>query len=133
MRLLSIILQFLANPLVANSVMSKPELLYFNFAGRAEAFRTLFHIGGVDFEDTRFSGKDWPSIKPTTPLGSVPVLKIDGLEYCQSVSLARYAAKLAGWYPEAPLDALKCDMIAESTNELTTKFPKVRSKDIYLL
>jgi glutathione S-transferase len=106
-------------------MMPKQELLYFGFPGRAEAIRTLFHIGGIDFDDTRFKGADWPTIKPTTPLGSVPVLRYQGRQYCQSVSIARYAAKLAGWYPVGELDALTCDMVAESINELSTKSPRV--------
>jgi len=53
-------------------------------AGRAETIRILLHAAGVDFEDTRFSGPEWPEIKPTTPLGFVPVLKVDDVPYCQS-------------------------------------------------
>lgn len=105
--------------------MSKPELVYFDAEGRAEPIRILFHIAGKEYDDTRFAGKDWPNIKPTTPLGSVPVLKVDGEQHCQSVSLNRYAAKLAGWYPSDELQALKCDMVAESINELTSAAPKV--------
>lgn len=60
------------------------ELLYFQGAGRAETIRIMLHAAGVDFKDTRFSGPEWPEIKPTTPLGSVPVLKIDNVQYCQS-------------------------------------------------
>lgn len=106
--------------------MPSHEVVYFDFTGRAEPIRILFHIAGVDFEDTRFKGADWPTIKPTTPLGQVPVVKIDGNQYCQSIALARYAAKLAGWYPSDPLDALKSDEAAESLNELMSKAPKVR-------
>eukprot|EP00980_Cylindrotheca_fusiformis_P008448 scaffold1786_cov138-Cylindrotheca_fusiformis.AAC.6 len=106
--------------------MSKPELLYFDFAGRGEPVRILFHIAGVDYTDTRV-GKEWPTIKPTTPLGFMPVLKVGDTQYCQSVSLARYAAKLAGWYPADDLEALKCDMVAESINEVMDKAPM--SKD----
>jgi glutathione S-transferase len=109
-------------------IMSKPELLYFDGPGRAEPIRILFHIAGVDYNDARFPGKDWPTVKGTTPLGFVPVLKVDDKEYCQSVSLTRYAAKLAGWYPASELEALKCDMIAESINEVTSKAPRVGSQ-----
>ena len=100
------------------------EILYFDGAGRAETIRIALFAGGVDFTDTRFSGKEWPAIKPTTPLGSVPVLKVDGVAHCQSVALARYAGKLGGFYPEDPVQALIVDEAIESLNELMALAPK---------
>mmetsp|Transcript_27151 Transcript_27151/g.40103 ORF Transcript_27151/g.40103 Transcript_27151/m.40103 type:complete len:207 (-) Transcript_27151:147-767(-) len=107
------------------STNRKHELLYFDGPGRAETIRICLHAGGVDFTDTRFQGKDWPSIKPTTPLGSVPVLKVDGVSHCQSVSLARYAGKLGGFYPlENHLEALIVDEAMDSMNELMAAAPQ---------
>lgn len=103
---------------------SQHELLYFDGEGRAETIRICLHAGGVNFTDTRFAGKDWPAIKPTTPLGSVPVLKVDGNSHCQSVALARYAGKLGGFYPTDPLQALIVDEAIESLNELMAVAPK---------
>ena len=104
--------------------MTVHELLYFDGAGRAETIRICLHAGGVDFADTRFAGGDWPTIKPTTPLGSVPVLKVDGVPHCQSVALARYAGRLGGFYPDDPLQALAVDEAVESLNELMGLAPK---------
>ena len=103
------------------------ELIYFGAKGRGEAIRVMLHAAGVEWKDTRFKYSDWADIKPTTPLGSVPVLKIDGKTYCQSLSLLRYAGKLAGFYPEDPLEALKVDQALDSINELVSKAP--HSKD----
>lgn len=103
------------------------EVLYFDGAGRAEITRILLHMGGVEFTDTRFKFPEWPDIKPTTPLGSVPVLKIDGKPHVQSTAMARYASKLAGRYPDDPVEALIVDEILETCNELMSKAPK--SKD----
>ena len=61
------------------------ELTYFDAAGRAEAIRVMLHAAGVEFKDTRFKGPEWPTIKPTTPLGVVPTLQIDDVTYCQSL------------------------------------------------
>jgi glutathione S-transferase len=59
--------------------MSKPRLIYFDFAGsRGEECRIALHLAGVDFEDVRIAGTDWPAIKPTTPYGSMPILEIAG-------------------------------------------------------
>ena len=65
--------------------MTTYELSYFNGAGRAESIRVMLHAAGIDFKDNRFSGPEWPAIKPTTPLGAVPTLKIDDVTYCQSL------------------------------------------------
>ncbi|KAL3915574.1 MAG: hypothetical protein SGILL_005584, partial [Bacillariaceae sp.] len=98
--------------------------IYFDGAGRAEAVRILLHIADADWKDTRFPGAEWPTVKPTTPLGSVPVLKIDGVPYCQTTALMRYAATLAKWYPEDPVERLIVDSVMESLNELMAKAPK---------
>lgn len=107
--------------------MPEHELIYFDGPGRAETIRICLHAAGVDFTDTRFTGKEWPAIKPTTPLGSVPVLKVDGIAHCQSVALARYAGKLGGFYPGDPLAAMVVDEVTETLNELMSVAPK--SKD----
>ena len=106
--------------------MPSHERLYFDAAGRAEIIRICLSIAKVDWKDTRFQFKDWPTIKPTTPLGSAPILKIDNVDHVQSMALARYAARLAGLYPEEnPLDALVIDEVMDSVNELISKIPRV--------
>lgn len=102
----------------------KHSLLYFDGAGRAEAIRILLTAAGVDWEDKRFAFAEWKELKATTPLGSVPVLTIDDVQHVQSVALARYAARLAKWYPEDPLEALCVDEVMETLNELSSDAPK---------
>lgn len=87
----------------------------------------MLHASGLEWKDTRISFSDWPEIKPTTPLGVVPLLKIDGNTYLQSLALLRYAGKQAGFYPEDPLEALKVDQAMDSVNEMTSQAP--RSED----
>ena len=105
--------------------MPSHELVYFDLTGRGEAIRILLSAAGVDFKDTRYTFAQWPEIKPTIPLGQLPVLKIDGKDYVQSIALTRYAGKLAGWYPSDPLAALKCDEAAETMSEMMAKIPHV--------
>jgi prostaglandin-H2 D-isomerase / glutathione transferase len=101
------------------------ELKYFQGPGRAEPIRIMLHAAGVDFLDTRFGYADWQAVKPTTPLGSVPVLTIDGTTFCQSVSLQRYAAKLADFYPtEDHKAALIVDEVMDVINEVMDKCPQ---------
>lgn len=59
--------------------MSKPRLTYFDFAGsRGEECRIALHLAGVDFDDVRVKGADWPALKPRMPFGAMPVLEIPG-------------------------------------------------------
>lgn len=107
--------------------MSTPpshELLYFDLPGRAEAIRVMLHAAGIPFEDKRFGFKDWPELKPSTPLGSVPTLKIGATTYCQSFALARYAAKKAGYYPEDAMEALKVDEMMDTINDISSSAPR---------
>lgn len=107
--------------------MTTHELLYFDGAGRAETIRICLFAADIPFTDTRITGSDWPSLKPTTPLGTIPVLTIDGVQHAQSVALARYAGKLGGFYPEDPIQALCVDEAVDTMNELMALAPK--SKD----
>ena len=53
--------------------MSKPRLIYFDFAGsRGEECRIALHLAGVDFDDVRIPIAEWPELKPQTPFGSLP-------------------------------------------------------------
>ncbi|CAH1101308.1 unnamed protein product [Psylliodes chrysocephalus] len=70
------------------------KLIYFNFTGRGEPIRMLLTYGGIPFEDIRFEVDEWPKIKPTTPLGQVPILEIDGKSYTQTIPLCRYLGRL---------------------------------------
>lgn len=59
--------------------MTKPKLTYFDApASRGEECRLALHLAGVDFEDNRVKGVDWPALKPTTPFGSMPVFEVPG-------------------------------------------------------
>lgn len=119
---------FLLSPVLATSPRQH-SLLYFDSPGRAQVIRICLTLAGVDWHDERLAYSDWATIKPTTPLGSVPVLTIDGVPHVQSVALARYAGRLAGWYPADPWQALVVDEVMESLNELMSKTPRSADPD----
>jgi len=59
--------------------MTKPKLTYFDAPmSRGEECRLALHVAGVDFEDHRVKREEWPTVKPTTPFGSMPVYELPG-------------------------------------------------------
>ncbi len=102
--------------------MDKLKLTYFDFSGgRAEPARLALHLGGIPFEDYRFGPADFAAVKKTTPLGQVPTLHINDLQVTQSDAITRYAGKLAGLYPESPLQALLCDEVMGALEDVVNK------------
>ena len=52
---------------------------------------------GVEYEDKRLAAPfdeagaaAWQAVKPTTPFGQLPMLAVDGVVVCQSMTVARY-------------------------------------------
>ena len=53
-----------------------PETLtYFNLGARALAIRLAYQYGNITYNDKRFEFSEWPAVKPTTPLGQLPLLE----------------------------------------------------------
>lgn len=115
--------------------MTVHEVVYFNAPGRAEATRVCLFIASqkegsdVEFKDTRIEGKDWPELKQSTPLGSMPLLKTNGFTHVQSLSMARYAAKLADMYPADPIQALYVDEVMETINDMISAIPSSEDEE----
>jgi glutathione S-transferase len=92
--------------------MPQLKLSYFDFhGGRAEPARLAFVVGGVAFEDHRFTFPEFAEVRKATPFGQVPVLSVDGVQVTQCDAITRYAGKLAGLYPTDPYQALLCDEV----------------------
>ncbi|WPC66056.1 glutathione S-transferase family protein [Rhodoferax ferrireducens] len=102
--------------------MPKLKLTYFDFhGGRAEPVRLALHIGGVAFEDHRFTSAEFAEVRKSTPFGQVPILTVDGVQVTQSDSILRYAGKLAGLYPTDAFQALLCDEVMYVVEEASVK------------
>eukprot|EP00040_Diaphanoeca_grandis_P020326 m.108116 g.108116 ORF g.108116 m.108116 type:complete len:222 (+) comp27848_c0_seq1:117-782(+) len=78
-----------------------PELVYFNGPGRANLTRLAFHVGGVEFKDTRIA--NWPEVKadptsvPAQLFGCMPAIKHGEHLVGESLATALYAAELGLW------------------------------------
>jgi prostaglandin-H2 D-isomerase / glutathione transferase len=102
--------------------MPQLQLSYFDFhGGRGEPIRLALAIGGVAFEDHRFTFPEFAELRKTTPFGQVPVMHVDGVQVTQSDALLRYAGKLSNLYPTDPLQALLCDEVAYVVEEASVK------------
>lgn len=102
--------------------MPQLKLNYFDFhGGRAEPARIALHLGGIAFEDHRFSFAEFAEFRKRTPFGQVPTLEVDGVHVTQCDAINRYAGKLAGLYPTDPLQALFCDEVMYVVEEASVR------------
>ena len=102
--------------------MTQLKLTYFDFhGGRAEPARLAMAIGGVAFEDHRFSFPEFADVRKTTPFGQVPTLQVDGVQVTQCDAITRYVGKLAGLYPTDAYQALLCDEVMYVVEEASVK------------
>lgn len=102
--------------------MAQLKLSYFDMhGGRGEPARLALAIGGIAFEDHRFSFPEFAEVKKTAPFGQVPVLHVDGVQVTQCDAINRYVGKLAGLYPTDPYQALLCDEVMFVVEEANVK------------
>lgn len=109
-----------------------PKLTYFNVVGRAFGLRiALFKAFGKDgWVDERIEFKQWAAMKPTTPLGSLPILTLDeGAVRTQTDALTRWAGKKSGLYPSNDEDALIVDEVITTSFEALNKTPSSKDEE----
>lgn len=97
------------------------ELTYFDSPGRAEPIRIALHIAGLAFTDRRLKFPEFAELRASGafPLGSVPVLRVDGVQVIQTGAILRYVARSAApsLYPSEPRAALDVDSVLDSFND----------------
>ncbi|XP_035670543.1 hematopoietic prostaglandin D synthase-like [Branchiostoma floridae] len=99
----------------------KYKLTYFDVRARAEPTRLLFAAAGVEYEDVRVQRQDWEALKPTTPMGQLPLLEVDGVTLCQSMSIARFVARETGMDGMTRLERAQADAFVDELEELVPK------------
>jgi glutathione S-transferase len=100
--------------------MTKPKLTYFDApASRGEECRLALHLSGVDFEDVRVKGPDWPGIKPTTPFGALPTFEVPGKPVlAQSNAILVYIGRTWGMHPKDDFEAARHEMMMGHVEDL---------------
>lgn len=105
------------------------ELIYFALRGRGEMIRLLFHATKIQFKDTQIDPSNWGSMKPTMPLGQLPVLveTVDGVkhEIPQSLAIMRHLARRHGLYGSNEEERLRIDIASDTIAEWRAKFGMV--------
>ncbi|XP_076809007.1 glutathione S-transferase 1-like [Clavelina lepadiformis] len=99
------------------------KFCYFNARGFGEMSRLLFAQAGVEYEDERYSGEEWPKHKPTMLFGQMPVLFVDGEQIAHSRAAFRYLAREFKLDGGNSLNAAKVDMWTEVLFEAISKLP----------
>ena len=108
------------------------KLTYFDHTwGRALAIRIALRISQAKFEDKRIRFPEFLKLRTSegqsdeVPLGFLPIVELpSGQISSQSMSIARWAGKVAGIYPLEDFDAaLLVDEVMESVLEITDNIP----------
>jgi len=104
-------------------MVHKYKLTYFGIRYRAEPARLIFAYAGVDYEDRRIEGAEWPALKPKTPFGSLPTLEIDGrkVTLAQSKAIARYLGNEFNLIPKDHILAAKADSLVDGHADVFEK------------
>jgi len=110
--------------------LPKISLHYFDQPGRAEAIRLVLHIGGIPFEDVRFSSAEWPAIKPTTPFGNCPWIEVDGKRLAQSNAILLFVGRLTNLLPICPFEEAKVMELLEAVEDVVHMLaPSLQERD----
>jgi hypothetical protein len=102
---------------------TKYNLKYFGLPALGEPVRMMLHLGKFDWDDEIVTGETWPSLKPNTKWGQVPVLTSpEGKEMTQSTAIVRYLGKkvsIDGEFPDhsdcLPIRSPSCGLYALAT------------------
>uniref|UniRef100_A0A6P7GZZ4 glutathione transferase n=1 Tax=Diabrotica virgifera virgifera TaxID=50390 RepID=A0A6P7GZZ4_DIAVI len=94
------------------------KLIYFDVPGKGEAIRMILSYGEIPFEDKRIQMGDWPKLKPTTPLGQLPLLEVDGKAIPQSTAICRYLASIVKLDGKDARENLALDVALETLFDL---------------
>lgn len=74
----------------------------------------------MEYEDDRMPREQWPTVKPTTPYGSLPTFFVDDQEFAQSIAMLRYVGKLGGMYPKDDVDAMFVDEVIDTLGDFSS-------------
>jgi len=100
--------------------MTRPRLIYFDApVSRGEECRLALHLAGIDFEDVRIKGADWPALKAQTPYGGLPVLELPGHPpLAQSNAILVLIGRRHGMHPADEFEAARHEGMMQHVEDL---------------
>ena len=110
---------------------SSPQIAFHYFHGRGigETVRLMCVVGGLEFEDKRYTMEEFRGAAATraaTPFGQFPALCVDGVWLGQTITLARTCARLGGLYPSGAVAQGVSDMIVDQTQDIHSSLTKLQ-------
>lgn len=97
------------------------KLTYFDSRGRAEPIRYIFAQAGVEYEDIRIKGEDFPKLKESTPFGQLPMLEVDGKKLGGSGPIIRLLAERFGLAGSNDVENAELDSFQDFLNDFSSK------------
>jgi len=94
------------------------KLIYFPVRGRGEHIKYILAQAAVPHESVVMAFADWAKFKPTTPMGGLPILEIDGKPLAQACSISRYLAEQYGLTGKNAVEKAYADMLCEGVADL---------------
>jgi glutathione S-transferase len=78
-----------------------------------------FVVAGVEFEDNRLAPGAWPSLKPSTPFGALPILELEGKPaLSQSNAILTHIGRRYDLLPRDEWEATRLQSLMEAAEEL---------------
>jgi len=78
-----------------------------------------FVVAGVEFEDNRIASSAWPSLKPNTPFGALPILEVEGKPaVSQANAILAYIGRKYELLPRDEWEGLRLQSLMEAAEEL---------------
>src|SRR5512134_2864059 len=105
---------------ISSPAMNKPRLIYFDApVSRGEECRLALHVAGIDFEDVRIKGADWPALKGQTPYGGLPVLELPGKPpLAHSNAILVLIGRRHGLHPADDFEAARHEGVMQHVEDL---------------
>uniref|UniRef100_V5GZQ6 glutathione transferase n=1 Tax=Anoplophora glabripennis TaxID=217634 RepID=V5GZQ6_ANOGL len=97
------------------------KLTYFDITALGEPIRFLLSYGGMEFEDNRIQKESWPTLRPSTPFGQMPILEHNGKVAYQSAAICRYLAKQVKLVGKNEWEDLEIDATVDTITDLRLK------------
>ena len=109
----------------------KIKIVYFDFNfWRVDILRLSLAYGNIAYEYERIPRSNWINFKKNYPFEQLPVMNIDGNEYCHTHSLAIFCSSISNLYDSNIKNQLIINQVIDWANDITYRIAhSIREKD----